>query len=104
MPSIVKKKKNASELQFDTQLNRILKTDNKSRKNNNSLQSYDSFLNRSKYSNAYIRSENLPHLKPLIEPKRNKSSLDKILSDRSTFAKAYFEELNKAEKNRKSQP
>ncbi len=65
---------------------------------------HSSFLNEYKYSIPNIRSENLPQLKPLFEPKRNKSSLDKILADRNDFVKAYFEDLARTERMRKNHP
>ena len=107
MPSIPKKKMQShkSEIELGNKLNRIINMSARSNKNSNSVQPHNSsFLSEYKYLNANIRSENLPQLKPLLNQKRNKSSLDKILSDRSIFAKAYFEEISRTERLRKIHP
>lgn len=107
MPYIPKKQKDEhkSEIKLENKLNKILNMKQKRNKNSNSVQGHKSaYLNEYKYSNTNIRSQNLPQLKPLLEPKRNKSSLDKILADRNVFAKAYFQELARTEKLRKNQP
>ena len=93
MPYIPKKQKDEhkSEIKLENKLNKILNMKQKRNKNSNSVQGHKSaYLNEYKYLNTNIRSQNLPQLKPLLEPKRNKSSLDKILADRNVFAKAYF--------------